>query len=101
MVIEWLRITVPTARQKDYLAQDRLIWTATLASQPGFLGKEVWRDPDSPEILNLVIRWDSLAHWQAVPTSLLAATDAAFVAALGEAFPVALCTRYDVLAAPA
>jgi uncharacterized protein (TIGR03792 family) len=98
MVIEWLNIPVPTARQDDYLRHDRLIWTETLARQPGFAGKEVWRDPDSPEILHLVIRWDSLAHWQAVPKTVLAATDTAFVAALGEAFPVALCTRFDVVA---
>ncbi|MES2143057.1 MAG: TIGR03792 family protein [Pseudomonadota bacterium] len=101
MVIEWLRIPVPIARQDDYLRHDRAIWTEFLAKQLGFAGKEYWRDPDSPEILHLVICWDTLADWHKVPQSGLAATDRAFAAALGEVWPVQLCTRYDVLPPPA
>jgi uncharacterized protein (TIGR03792 family) len=100
MVIEWLKIPVPSARQDDYLRHDTAIWTQILSKQPGFTGKEVWRDPDSPDILHLVIRWDSYAHWQAVPETVLAAADRAFCSALGDSFPVALCTRYDVAEPP-
>ena len=101
MVIEWLKIPVPTDRQNDFLHNDRAIWTDTLSKQPGFAGKECWRDPDSPEILNLVIHWNTLADWKAVPDSVLAAADQAFCDAMGQSFPVALCTRYDVMSAPA
>jgi uncharacterized protein (TIGR03792 family) len=97
MVIEWLTIPVPAARQAFYLQHDRVIWTGMLAKQPGFAGKEVWQDPEQPDVLCLVIRWESLAHWQAVPKPELAATDRLFAAALGDSFPVARCTRFDVI----
>ncbi len=100
MVIEWLKIPVPTDLQSEYLRIDREIWTEILSKQPGFVGKDCWRDPDSPEILNLVIRWERYRDWQAVPASLLAAADHAFCVAMGNSFPVTLCTRYDVVPAP-
>jgi uncharacterized protein (TIGR03792 family) len=97
MVIEWLKIPVATDRQTDFLRIDHAIWTEILSKQPGFAGKECWRDPDSPEILHLVIRWDSLAQWKSVPASVLATADQAFVAAMGESFPIAACIRYEVM----
>lgn len=99
MVIEWLKIPVPTDRQKDFLRNDHAIWTEILSKQPGFAGKECWRDPDSPEILHLVIRWESFGHWKSVPASVLATADQSFLAAMGQSFPVALCTRYDMMPA--
>lgn len=98
MVIEWLRIPVPRAAQETFVACDTRIWTATLAAQPGFAGKECWRDVADPDMLHLVIRWDTLAQWQSVPALLLQATEAAFVAAMGTSYPVLACMTYEVLA---
>jgi uncharacterized protein (TIGR03792 family) len=100
MVIEWLKISVPTDRQSDFLRHDQAIWTEFLAKQPGFAGKECWCDPDSPEILHLVIRWDALSDWQSVPKTGLAATEHAFAKATGKAFAVTQCIRYDVVRPP-
>lgn len=97
MVIEWLRIPVPRDMHEVYLARDAVIWTPVLAAQPGFAGKESWRDAGDPDTLHLVIRWHSLAQWQAVPRALLDATDAAFAVALGTTYAVAACLTYEVL----
>jgi uncharacterized protein (TIGR03792 family) len=96
MVIEWLCIEVPVAEQAPYLAQDAAIWTAALARNTGYLGKEVWVRPDKPTTLNLIIRWASLTDWKAVPAALLAQSDAAFQAALGKVYPVQECITYEV-----
>jgi uncharacterized protein (TIGR03792 family) len=97
MVIEWLRFTVPVADQARYVACDRDIWTVALAGNAGFLGKEVWVRHDDPTCLNLVIRWASREEWKAVPGALLAATDAAFRAAMGRDYPVLECIDYEVI----
>lgn len=97
MVIEWLRITVPVADQARYLAQDAAIWSAALARNAGYLGKEVWVRADDAECVNLVIRWASRAAWHAVPAGLLAETDAAFRAAMGGVYPVIECMDYEVV----
>ncbi len=97
MVIEQLTFQVPVAGQPRFLAQDAAIWTAALAAQPGFLGKEIWREAGAPERLHLVIRWVDRAAWKAVPSDVLAKTDAAFTAALGTSYPVLRCLDQDVL----
>lgn len=97
MVIEQLTFEVPLADQPRFLALDAAIWTTALAAQPGFLGKEVWREAAAPDRLHLIIRWADRDSWRAVPTDLLARTDAAFAAALGVSYPVLRCLDQDVL----
>ena len=94
MIIEYLCFQVPVAQQADFLAQDAAIWTPALATSPGFLGKEVWRERDAPDRINLVIRWRAQADWDAMDAGVLAATRAAFVAAVGVDYPVLSCTAY-------
>ncbi len=101
MVIEQLRFSVPPAEQARFLALDARIWTAALAGQKGFLGKEIWRDAARPDQLFIVIRWACRADWKAVPRDLLDATDRRFAAALGAVYPVLDCTDLDVLPAGA
>lgn len=86
MVVEWLKVRVPREQQPMYLEADARIWTPVLASQPGFLEKHVWRDMTDPDALILVIHWETLAQWKAIPGDVLAQTDARFVAALGQRF---------------
>jgi uncharacterized protein (TIGR03792 family) len=97
MVIEQLSFRVPLAEQTRFIAADAAIWTATLSDQPGFLGKEVWREADDPDHLHLVIRWIDRSLWHAVPPRLLAETEAAFVDALGVTYPLLRCVDQDVL----
>jgi uncharacterized protein (TIGR03792 family) len=95
MVVEFLKVRVPPDRQAAYIAADATIWTATLAAQPGYLGKEIWRDLDSPHDLVLAIRWRELADWERVPKNELDATETRFRTAMGEAFEIVSCTRYE------
>jgi uncharacterized protein (TIGR03792 family) len=88
MVIEWLRIAVPAARQDAYLFHDRVIWTAELSRWPGYVGKTVWHEPDALDHLVLVIEWDSLRQWKAIPEAVLIETDRRMEAAMGELFPI-------------
>jgi uncharacterized protein (TIGR03792 family) len=96
-VIEHLVVRVPVAGQRRWLAADAAVWTATLARQPGFAGKEIWADEDDPETLHLIIRWASREDWDAVPRLLLDATEAQFRAAVGAEFPIESCTAHRML----
>lgn len=93
MVIEFLRFCVPVTAQAAFLAADAAIWTPALATSPGFLGKEVWVSGDA---MRLVIRWRAQGDWDAVDQGMLAATQAAFEAALGVAYPVLGCEGWGV-----
>lgn len=98
MIIEQLTFRVPVALRPRYLDLDARIWTATLAAQPGYLGKEAWVEAADPEVLHLIIRWRSRADWHAVPKALLAETDRRFAAALGQEVPVLRCLDQEVQA---
>jgi uncharacterized protein (TIGR03792 family) len=83
MVIEWLKVqVVPTLREK-YIQKDEEIWTAALSKYPGYLGKQVWLDAKSADIVVLVIHWASREAWKAVPAKDLEATEALFAQQLG------------------
>ncbi len=97
MVVEWLICGVAPEHQADFIACDAAIWTAFLTAQPGFAGKEVWRNQARPGELNLMIRWTSLQAWKAIPAQDLAATDARFQTAFGRPCPILDCLTYDVL----
>ena len=70
MVIEFLHFTVAPEQRQAFIARDAEVWSAGLADQPGYLGKDVWVDLDNPAQVRLAIRWESRAHWQAVPQAL-------------------------------
>jgi uncharacterized protein (TIGR03792 family) len=97
MVIEELRFMVPPEMQELFVSTDREIWTQALSAQPGFLGKEIWRNADQPDDLRIVIRWASRQSWKAVPRDVLDTTERRFAEALGRVFPVLQCTDLDVL----
>ena len=88
MVIELLRFEVPVTAQAAFLTADAAIWIPALATSPGFLGKEVWVSGDA---MRLVIRWRAQADWDAMDAGMLVATQVAFEAALGVAYPVLGC----------
>lgn len=96
MVVEWLRVRVPTPWQEPYLEADARIWTPVLATQPGFLGKQVWLEPSQPEELILVIHWASLVQWKAIPGEILQATEAHFVAVVGQSFSLLESRVFEV-----
>jgi uncharacterized protein (TIGR03792 family) len=66
MVIEWLRFQVPPELREAFIQKDEEIWTTNKRNVRGYLGKEVWIDPTSSDVV-LVIRWESVELWQAFP----------------------------------
>lgn len=82
-MIEELTFHVTPDRLDDFLEHDHSIWTDTLAKQSGFLGKRVWTSTKRENNVRLIVMWESLAAWQAVPKSLLKQTEAEFAAAMG------------------
>ena len=78
MVIEWLKFDVdPEAREK-FIQQDEKIWTAALSSYPGFLGKEVWIEPNAPGEVIFTIRWQTRQQWKSIPMKDLAEIESRF-----------------------
>ena len=84
MVIEWLEFkVVPEVREK-FIQVDREIWTATLEKFSGFLGKEVWLDPNRVDRVSLVIRWQTREQWKSIPQEILTQTEKEFTEHIGK-----------------
>jgi len=83
MVIEFLKIKVTGENREKYLQLDREIWTKALAKYPGFLGKEVWLNPDQPTEVILVIRWASREEWKSISAQLLEQIEQQFALEIG------------------
>jgi uncharacterized protein (TIGR03792 family) len=98
MVIEWLRFAVPEDWQKRFIAADAAVWTPFLASCPGYVGKQVWRNPARPDELVEIIHWQSREQWKAIAEADLARVDAAFLAATGREFEILESSEYVSLA---
>lgn len=78
MTVEWKRMRVRPELRRRFLEADEAVWTAGLAREPGFLGKEVWLDEDEPGELVLVIRWASDEDWKGIPAGRLEALERRF-----------------------
>ncbi len=66
MVIELLKFRISPNDREKYIQRDAEIWTAALAEYPGFLGKELWINPNDPEELVMVIRWETRQQWNSI-----------------------------------
>lgn len=96
MVIEWLKIRVSPELREKFIAKDAEIWTAMLSGYPGFLSKEVWINPETPGEVVLIIRWETLEQWKAIPAERLAETDTRFTQAFGEPQEIIEAAQYQV-----
>ncbi|MEL6439474.1 MAG: TIGR03792 family protein [Cyanobacteria bacterium J06621_8] len=67
MVIEWLKFVVDAESREQFIQQDEKIWTAALSTYPGFLGKEVWIEPDALGKIIFIIRWQTREQWKSIP----------------------------------
>jgi uncharacterized protein (TIGR03792 family) len=82
MVIEWLKFRVQPEIREKFIEQDQAIWTKALATQSGFLDKEVWINPDVADEIIVVIRWQTREQWKAIAPELLAQTEEIFNASM-------------------
>ena len=96
MVIEWLVFQMEPIHRATFIERDTEIWTVALQDYPGFLSKEVWIAPDSPDQVILVIRWATREQWKAIPESDLAIIAAAFDQALGFDYAMVSSDEYQV-----
>ena len=84
MVIEWLKFTVSPEVREKFIKKDEAIWTAALATYPGFLGKEIWLEPTRADNIIFIIRWQSRQQWKSIPVEDLTMIEQRFAAAMGK-----------------
>jgi uncharacterized protein (TIGR03792 family) len=96
MIIEWLKVKVPSDLRERYIQTDAHIWTPVLSQYPGFLGKEVWINPNDETEIVMVIHWEDHASWKSIPGAVLEKTDRQFTEALGQSFPFTEQGEYQV-----
>jgi uncharacterized protein (TIGR03792 family) len=77
MVVEQLRLRVPAAARDAWLEAERGSWEPWLARQDGFLGRDLYWDPEREEA-TLLIRWASRGQWKAIETRELERVQADF-----------------------
>lgn len=96
MVIEWLKFKIDSNREK-FIEKDAEIWTATLSKYPGFLGKEIWINPNNEAEIIFIIRWKTREDWKAVPQSILEETEQKFAQAVGNiSYEMSESSEYQV-----
>jgi len=84
MVIEWLEFNVDSDAREQFIQEDEKIWTASLATYPGFLGKEVWIEPNLAGKVIFVIRWQTREQWKSIPVEDLVKIEQKFSTVMKE-----------------
>jgi len=68
MVIEELRLKVPTDVKAAWLNAEKEVWEPWLSSQDGFLGRQLYWDKEKQEAL-ILVNWKSKELWKSIPMS--------------------------------
>ena len=68
MVIEELRLKVPSDLKAVWLNAEKEIWEPWLSSQDGFLGRQLFWDKEKEEAL-ILVTWKSKKLWKSIPMS--------------------------------
>ena len=68
IVIEELRLTVPSDSKEAWLNAEKEIWDPWLSSQEGFLGRQLFWDKEKEEAL-ILVNWKSKKLWKSIPMS--------------------------------
>jgi uncharacterized protein (TIGR03792 family) len=96
VIIELLKVKVPPEQREKYIQKDAEIWTKALAKYPGFLGKEVWINPNDATEVVLVIHWATKEDWKAIPQAELDAIEYKFTQAMEKHYPIVESGEYQV-----
>ena len=97
MVIEWLQFRVDETAVEEFIERDREIWTAALEQYPGFIKKEVWTNPNDPAQVIVIVYWQTIEQWHAIPADALAVTEAEFNTAMGDGQGHGEAKRYELV----
>jgi uncharacterized protein (TIGR03792 family) len=95
VVIELLKIKVAPEHREKYIQKDAQIWTQAIARCPGFLGKEVWINPNEPSEVILVIRWATREQWKSIPPERLQQISQEFDQQLGYTHQIVDSAEYQ------
>jgi uncharacterized protein (TIGR03792 family) len=76
-VVEYLRVRVPAASREAWLTAEQESWGPWLANQAGFLGRDLYWDPNREEGV-LLIRWRTPDDWSRIPAEQLDAVQERF-----------------------
>ena len=68
MVIEELRLKVPSDAKAAWLDAEKKIWEPWLSFQGGFLGRQLFWDKKKEEAL-ILVNWESKKLWKKIPMS--------------------------------
>ena len=68
IVIEELRLKVPTEFKEVWLKTEKQIWEPWLSSRDGFLGRQLFWDKEKEEAL-ILVNWKSKKLWKSIPMS--------------------------------
>ena len=68
MVVEELRLKVPTDVKAVWLNAEKEIWEPWLSSQNGFLGRQLFWDKEKEEAL-ILVNWETKKLWKSIPMS--------------------------------
>ena len=68
MVIEELRLKVPSDVKAAWLNAEKEIWEPWLSSKDGFLGRQLFWDKGKEEAL-ILVNWENKKLWKSIPMS--------------------------------
>ncbi len=96
MVIELLKFKIAAKQREKYIQRDAEIWTTALVNYPGFLGKELWINPNDPTELVMVIRWETREQWKSILQEEVDAITEKFDKDLGFTYEMVESSEYQV-----
>ncbi|MBF2013995.1 MAG: TIGR03792 family protein [Rivularia sp. T60_A2020_040] len=96
MEIELLKFKIAPEYREQYIQRDAEIWTAALANYPGFIGKELWINPNDSTELVMVIRWETREQWKSIPKEEIDRITESFDQDLGFSYEMVESSEYQV-----
>ena len=66
IVIEELRLKVPSEFKEVWLNAEKKIWEPWLSSQDGFLGRKIFWDKEK-EVALILVNWKNKKLWKSIP----------------------------------
>ena len=68
IVVEELRLIVPSEFKKVWLNAEKKFWEPWLSTKDGFLGREIFWNKEKEEAL-ILVNWKSKKLWKSIPMS--------------------------------
>ncbi len=100
MTVEQLIFWIPSNLQATFIQLDELVWTPYLSQFDFFVSKEIWQDAHNPDLLSIVIHWQSYEQWKSIPMSELTELNSQFnqlsLSELGQVFRIKESRTYNV-----